>query len=355
MQVSRLNDLHAFTSSLPPLTASPPPLPPTPAATLETLKNFHNSSSSLSLKIASTAEKLQLLSSVVKKNSIFMDDSKKVNGMVDEIKRDLESIHQTMSSLDSTLSSARTSIPSSTRDHSIAILSTLKTTVTTTATEFKQVLLTRSSSLKASSDRKKKFGRTGGLAERGKLQSLKTINLTQSTVSPTKLGVTHRGVGRVGEDGLVRPGIKSTNTNGSVDEVVYAVQYYNQTEGEGESSGHIMTPLEMQVMEEGEEQTQLLIPSGGEYLEQRAEAVSQIESSITELGGVFQKLAVMIGEHKELVERVEDNVEQAHGNVEGGMGQLMQTLEGLRSGRMLGIKITAVMVLFIIFFITFLA
>ncbi|GMI06104.1 hypothetical protein TrVE_jg2402 [Triparma verrucosa] len=354
MQVSRLNDLHAFTSSLPPLTASPPPLPPTPAATLETLKNFHNSSSSLSLKIASTAEKLQLLSSVVKKNSIFMDDSKKVNGMVDEIKRDLESIHQTMSSLDSTLSSARTSIPSSTRDHSIAILSTLKTTVTTTATEFKQVLLTRSSSLKTSSDRKKKFGRTGGLAERGKLQSLKTINLTQSTVSPSKLGVTHRGVGRVGEDGLVRPGIKSTKSIGGADEVV-SVQYYNQTEGGGESGGHIMTPLEMQVMEEGEEQTQLLIPSGGEYLEQRAEAVSQIESSITELGGVFQKLAVMIGEHKELVERVEDNVEQAHGNVEGGMGQLMQTLEGLRSGRMLGIKITAVMVLFIIFFITFLA
>lgn len=281
-----------------------------------------------------------------------MDDSKKVNGMVEEIKRDLENIQETMGSLDETLTSARTSTTPSTKDHSLAILSTLKTTVTTTATEFKQVLLERSESMKESGDRKKKFGKTGGLAERGKLIKMQGIHLTPQQLSSTPTGLSKRGPhNRLGNDNLPRPvnNVSSTVNNGN--DGVMNVEYYNGRE-EGR---HIMTPLEMQVMEASSEQTQLLIPSGGEYLQSRAEAVTQIESHISELGSVFQKLALMVREHGELVERVEDNVEDARDNVEGGLGQLMQTLEGLRNGRMLGLKISAVVVMFIIFFITFLA
>lgn len=116
-----------------------------------------------------------------------------------------------------------------------------------------------------------------------------------------------------------------------------------------------MTPLEMQQLDSASEQTQLLIPQGDSYLQTRAEAVEQIESHISELGAVFQKLAGLVQHHGELVQRVEDNVDDAHENVESGMGQLVKVLEGLKSGKMLGLKITGILVLFIIFFITFLA
>ena len=79
------------------------------------------------------------------------------------------------------------------------------------------------------------------------------------------------------------------------------------------------------------------------------------ESHIAELGTVFQRLASMVNEHGELVQRVEDNVEDAHDNIHSGINQLTQTLESLRSNKMLAIKIMAVLTVFIVFFVTVLA
>ena len=91
------------------------------------------------------------------------------------------------------------------------------------------------------------------------------------------------------------------------------------------------------------------------YLEDRANAVGQIESHIAELGTVFNKLASMVGEHAELVQRVEDNVDDAHSNTMDGLTQLAQTLTGLRSNRGLMLKIMGILAVFIVMFITFLA
>jgi syntaxin 5 len=63
----------------------------------------------------------------------------------------------------------------------------------------------------------------------------------------------------------------------------------------------------------------------------------------------------MVSEHRELVQRVEDNVEDANASINLSLGALTDTLESLRTNRMLALKVFSVLVAFIVFFIIFAA
>ena len=107
-------------------------------------------------------------------------------------------------------------------------------------------------------------------------------------------------------------------------------------------------------MESGQQSQYQLIPDQ-DYLRQRADAMTQVESNIVELGTIFQKLAVMVNEHRDMVMRVEDNVEEANTNLNLSMAALTDTLRNLQTNRMLMAKVLGIVVLFIIMFIIFFA
>lgn len=118
----------------------------------------------------------------------------------------------------------------------------------------------------------------------------------------------------------------------------------------------VYTPLDIQRMEEqsGQSQMMQLIPDQN-YLRERADAMTTVESNIVELGTIFNKLAVMVNEHSEMVQRVEDNVDNANDNIMLSMNTLTDTLDNLRSNRQLFFRVLAVLVVFAILFITFFA
>ena len=117
-----------------------------------------------------------------------------------------------------------------------------------------------------------------------------------------------------------------------------------------------MTPMEIQQMESnmGAQSQMQLIPDQN-YLRQRADAMSQVESNIVELGTIFNKLAVMVNEHRDMVQRVEDNVEDANFNLNLSMATLTDTLQNLQTNRALAMKVLGIVVLFIMMFIIFFA
>lgn len=120
---------------------------------------------------------------------------------------------------------------------------------------------------------------------------------------------------------------------------------------------HIPTPLEIQQSEQSNpmvQQSLQLIPDHN-YLLDRADAMSAVESNIVELGTIFNKLAVMVSEHREMVQRVEDNVDDANENINLSLMTLTDTLRNLQTNKMLAMKIFGVIVAFIIFFVTFFA
>lgn len=117
-----------------------------------------------------------------------------------------------------------------------------------------------------------------------------------------------------------------------------------------------LSPWDIQRMEQesGQDQLMQLIPDQ-DYLRERADAMEQVESNIVELGTIFNKLAVMVNEHKEMVQRVEDNVDDANATINLSLNSLTDTLTNLQTNRALFFKVFGVLVLFIILFIVFIA
>ena len=97
-----------------------------------------------------------------------------------------------------------------------------------------------------------------------------------------------------------------------------------------------------------------LIPDQ-DYLRERADAMEQVESNIVELGTIFNRLAVMVNEHKDMVQRVEDNVDETNSTINMAMNTLTDTLTNLQTNRALAFKVFSILVVFIISFIIFFA
>lgn len=102
-------------------------------------------------------------------------------------------------------------------------------------------------------------------------------------------------------------------------------------------------------------QQMLMYDESDNYVQQRAETMQNIESTIVELGGIFQQLAHMVKEQEEMVERIDTNVQDAELNIEAAHGQILKYFQSVTSNRWLMIKIFGVLIAFFIFFVIFLA
>ena len=135
-----------------------------------------------------------------------------------------------------------------------------------------------------------------------------------------------------------------------------ASNYYGNSQSQGNPGAAMLSPFDIQRMEQesGQDQMMQLIPDQ-DYLRDRADAMEQVESNIVELGAVYNRLATMVHEHKDMVQRVEDNVDEANSMVTMGMNQLVDTLANLRTNKGLALKVFSILVVFIISFIVFFA
>eukprot|EP00035_Acanthoeca_spectabilis_P023130 m.447876 g.447876 ORF g.447876 m.447876 type:complete len:298 (+) comp19573_c0_seq1:241-1134(+) len=91
------------------------------------------------------------------------------------------------------------------------------------------------------------------------------------------------------------------------------------------------------------------------YVEERANAMQNIESTIEEIGGIFQQLATMVAEQGETVERIDREVDLTVQNVEGAHKELTKYFNSISSNRTLMLKIFGVLLAFLIFFLVVVA
>lgn len=91
------------------------------------------------------------------------------------------------------------------------------------------------------------------------------------------------------------------------------------------------------------------------YIQNRADAMQSIEATIVELGTIFQQLAHMVKEQEEIVQRIDSNVEDAQLNVESAHSEILKYFQSVTSNRWLMIKIFAVLIVFFIIFVVFVA
>lgn len=91
------------------------------------------------------------------------------------------------------------------------------------------------------------------------------------------------------------------------------------------------------------------------YVQQRAETMHNIESTIVELGGIFQQLAHMVKEQDEAIGRIDANIQEAEMNVEAGHREIMKYFQKVTGNRALMFKVFGVLIFFFIFFVVVMA
>lgn len=377
-----------------------PPKPPTSSGAsksvssrdgIQQLRSFHGLASDISKEIASTSAYLSELTRLVKSsNKLVLTDGgdDRVRWLVKRIQDNMQFLHEQIEGAQHELQATRRSCNKQASQEATNVVGQLQHELVNASSDFKQILQVRTDNLKQVHQRKTSLlSSPSGTNHRDlELSSLlhkpkvyddveDVPNLddnNNASATPHKSSV---GIPKLDLTSVVRMkqqqqqyggettssndpfggGIRnrySTNNNYQNDG-----QYYNTSQQQQSSSLPVYTPAQLAQLEEGTAEKQMqhqLIPDQS-YLRQRAEAMTHVESNIAELGTVFSKLATMVQEHKELVQRVEDNVDDAHSNITLSMETLTQTLTNLRTNKALFLKVLSVVVIFIILFITFFA
>ena len=100
-------------------------------------------------------------------------------------------------------------------------------------------------------------------------------------------------------------------------------------------------------------QAQLMPDAEHAYLDSRADDVQALERHIGDLGQLFSRLASVVSEQGEMVARIEDNVSSALVNIEASQNLLQRAWDRARNNGSLAVKITGIVLFFILLFVFF--
>nr|CAD7259830.1 unnamed protein product [Timema shepardi] len=241
---------------------------------------------------------------VAKRKSLFNDRPTEIQELTYIIKEDLNSLNLQIAKLQDISRNQRQSQENGKHllSHSSSVVLALQSKLATMSSEFKQVLEVRTENLKQQKSRREQFSQ----------------GPVSSSLPPSAISGHHQGSVLMSED----VSLDMEPNNQLVPAVQKQVMIYDETDN---------------------------------YLQSRAETMQNIESTIVELGGIFQQLAVMVKEQEEMVERIDTNVQDAELNVEAAHGEILKYFQSVTSNRWLMIKIFAVLICFFLFFVIFLA
>jgi len=371
------------------------------------LRSFHVAAGEISKDIAATSAMLSELTQLVKAKSLFVDDSSKVNTLVVRIKGNIENLNGRLDEAAAVIAHQKRRLGRNSQAGQEAsnLVGQLQEEFVQATTGFKKVLQERTDTLKDTTDQKRRvYGAEGAQYDSGGLdpslvslenkpivyeQQASAPNLSQSALgghAPSSVPSSFPTIDLTSQYGGMSAGESTASLprphgargeGGGSDYTTPGMRYRRQTSepipsfsgsastyapyggnhgGAGGVDASPMTPLDIQRMEQasGQDQMMQLIPDQ-DYLRERADAMSTVETNIVELGTIFNKLAVMVSEHREMVQRVEDNVDDANSNIMLSMETLTDTLANLRTNKQLALKVFSVLVLFIVMFITFFA
>lgn len=291
-------------------------LPGTASSTSE----FAKRASKIGMGIHSTSQKLQKLAQLAKRTSMFDDPAQEINELAMIVKQDIQALNQSISDLQ-TFSGGGPNKQSA--DHSHTVIDNLRSRLKDATKEFKDVLTLRTDNLKVHQDRKSLFTSADNrqaplFAQPG--ASFLPQNARRNPFAPPP--PIH---------GNLQTSIDGSDVNGD--------------------AKNEMTPL----LSSTQQQQQFMIPQQDSYLTSRQEALNQVESTIVELGNIFQQLAHMVQEQGEMAVRIDENVDDTLTNVEAGQAQLLKYLNTISSNRWLLLKVFGIIMAAIMFFLLFVA
>eukprot|EP00596_Hydrurales_sp_CCMP1899_P004278 CAMPEP_0119035092 /NCGR_PEP_ID=MMETSP1177-20130426/2058_1 /TAXON_ID=2985 /ORGANISM="Ochromonas sp, Strain CCMP1899" /LENGTH=237 /DNA_ID=CAMNT_0006992993 /DNA_START=426 /DNA_END=1135 /DNA_ORIENTATION=+ len=236
--------------------------------------------------------------------------------MIFRIKQDLDELNTKCDSAQQYVNTKKQSSGDKNQlaSHNGKVVSHLKTDLMHATKDFKTVLETRASKMKESQHRK--VALTGNATVSPMRQF--TASTAQSAQKPQKSSM----------DGQ-KEGLNPMQLTPS--------SPYNNDGGGGKMD------LESNNYMQQSQQFLLAPPAASQYYESREIAVTEVEKTIGELGNLFKRLSTMISEQQEMVERIDDDVEQAVSHADRAHTLLLKTYEKVSSNKALYTKIFAIL------------
>ncbi|KAH6757605.1 hypothetical protein C2S51_038753 [Perilla frutescens var. frutescens] len=267
--------------------------PPRSAVAMQS--EFNRRASKIGFGIHQTSQKLAKLAKLAKRTSVFDDPTMEIQELTAVIKQDITALNSAVVDLQFLSNSRNENISSDTTTHSTTVVDDLKNRLMSATKEFKEVLTMRTENLKVHDNRRQLF----------------SSSASKSNSNPFV---------------RQRPLAAKSSTNNST-----------------------ATPLPWS---NGEQTSSQLFPN---YMQSRAEALQNVESTIHELGNIFNQLATLVSQQGEIAIRIDENMDDTLANVEGAQGALLKYLNSISSNRWLMIKIFFVLIFFLMIFLFFVA
>ncbi|XP_058111652.1 syntaxin-32-like isoform X2 [Magnolia sinica] len=261
---------------------------------------------------------------VAKRTSVFDDPTVEIQELTAVIKQDITVLNSAVLDLQVVCNSQNESgnITSDTTSHSTTVVDNLKNRLMSATKEFKEVLTMRTENIKVHENRRQLFSSTA------------STDATNPFIRQRPLAA------KAAANASTAPPPPWANDSTS------SSQLFPRKQMNGEPASQ--TPPLIQ-------QQQQLVPVQDNYMQSRAEALQNVESTIHELSNIFTQLATMVSQQGELAIRIDENMDDTLANVEGAQGALLKYLNGISSNRWLMIKIFFVLVVFLMIFLFFVA
>ncbi|KAL5559226.1 hypothetical protein UlMin_035437 [Ulmus minor] len=285
---------------------------------------FNRRASKIGYGIHQTSQKLSKLAKLAKRTSVFDDPTMEIQELTSLIKQDITALNSAVVDLQ-LLSSSRNdsgNISSDTTSHSTTVVDDLKNRLMSTTKEFKEVLTMRTENLKVHENRRQLFSSTASKESANPFVRQRPL-ASRSAASTSS----------------APPPPWANNGSSS------SSQLFPGKQVDGES----------QPLMQSHEQQQQLVPLQDTYMQSRAEALQNVESTIHELSTIFNQLATLVSQQGEIAIRIDENMDDTLTNVEGAQGALLKYLNSISSNRWLMIKIFFVLIFFLMVFLFFVA
>lgn len=273
---------------------------------------FHVKASRISHEISSTAQLLSKLAMLAKQKPMFNDSPVEIAELSFLIKRKIYAIEQSLVDLSRFQRSRQNGNPADSgggSQHSKNVMNMLNTKMKNISGDFKDVLEERQKMEMNNRDRWEKISQVNDKESQqaAHAESLATYNSSNPFMSSM-----------LAESSDQQP-------NG----------------GNGGATSGLSLPQESQMllMEEGQ-------MSSGQYLQERNRAVETIESTIQEVGNLFQQLASMVHEQGDVIQRIDANVDNIDVNISGAQRELLKYFDRVKSNRWLAVKVFFIIFVF---------
>ena len=339
---------------------------------------FNEAAGEIARGVHKTSALLTKLTNLVRRQGLFDDPTEDINNLIYRIKQDLDELNSKCDSAQQYVESKKTMFGDVNQSaaHNVKVVSHLKTDLMHTTKDFKTVLEMRSSKMKDQQVRKVELIGKGMLSPTRNVAAREQQMQAQQKAAqqrngngngPNGSGGGEGGAGAnssANESALVRKGSNNKMVAPSLPSP-YGVQHYSDHTNtsrynatphysNNNSSNNNNNSFDNRDVELQEQQLLLDPIAESKYFDARERAVTEVERTIGELGNLFNRLATMISEQQELVERVDEDIETATTNANKAQDILMKAYEKVSSNTAMYMKIFAILGIFVLFFVLFL-